>query len=155
MIFSSIFLQAVTFLHVLHLDILKRQIDIETESKNKNCLMYGYNVGAIPIYTVLPTVQCDTVHCKNLRVALTLLWVMSVACSGASIGPSVMGAAIYLYLDLATRISCYLSEWFLYYGNRISCYLSEWFLYYMATKFLLFIRTVPLLWPQNFLLFII
>ena len=33
-------------------------------------------------------------HCKNLRVALTLLWVMSVACSGASIVPSVMSAAI-------------------------------------------------------------
>ena len=50
-------LHAVTFLHVLHLDILRRQIEIETESKNKNFLMYGYNAGppmAIPIYTVLP-----------------------------------------------------------------------------------------------------
>ena len=39
------------FLHVLHLDILRRQI----ESKNKNFLMYGYNAGppmAIPMYTV-------------------------------------------------------------------------------------------------------
>ena len=45
------------FLHVLHLDVLKRQIEIETESKNSNNLMYGYNAGqpmAIPIYTVLP-----------------------------------------------------------------------------------------------------
>ena len=33
-IFSSNFLHAVTFLHVLHLDVLKRQIEIETESKN-------------------------------------------------------------------------------------------------------------------------
>ena len=32
-IFSSIFLHAVTFLHNLYLDVL-RQIDIETESKN-------------------------------------------------------------------------------------------------------------------------
>ena len=31
--FSSNFLHAVTFLHVLHLDVLKRQIEIETESK--------------------------------------------------------------------------------------------------------------------------
>ena len=57
MTFSSNFLHAVTFLHVLHLDVLKRQIEIETESKNSNILMYGYNAGqpmAIPIYTVLP-----------------------------------------------------------------------------------------------------
>ena len=57
-IFSSNFLHAVTLLHVLHLDVLKRQIEIETESKNSNILMYGYNAGqpmAIPIlYTVLP-----------------------------------------------------------------------------------------------------
>ena len=33
-IFSSNFLHAVTFLHVLHLDVIKRQIEIETESKN-------------------------------------------------------------------------------------------------------------------------
>ena len=32
--FSSNFLHAVTFLHVLHLDVIKRQIEIETESKN-------------------------------------------------------------------------------------------------------------------------
>ena len=30
---SSNFLHAVTFLHVLHLDVLRRQIEIETESK--------------------------------------------------------------------------------------------------------------------------
>ena len=45
MTFSYHFLHAVTFLHVLHLDALKRQIEIETESKNKNFLMYGYNAG--------------------------------------------------------------------------------------------------------------
>ena len=42
------------FLHVLHLDVLKRQTEIETESEK--FLMYGYNAGppmAIPIlYTV-------------------------------------------------------------------------------------------------------
>ena len=44
------------FLHVLHLDVLKRQIEIETESEKRNLLMYGYNAGppmAIPIYTEL------------------------------------------------------------------------------------------------------
>ena len=33
--FSFNFLHAVTFLHVLHLDVIKRQIEIETESKTK------------------------------------------------------------------------------------------------------------------------
>ena len=33
-------------------------------------------------------------YCKNLRVVSTLLWVISVACSGASIIPSVVSAAI-------------------------------------------------------------
>ena len=49
--FSFPFLHAVTFVHGLHLDFLRRQIEIETES------MCGYNAGppmAIPIYTVLP-----------------------------------------------------------------------------------------------------
>ena len=32
--FSSNFLHAVTFLHVLHLDVLRGQIEIETESEN-------------------------------------------------------------------------------------------------------------------------
>ena len=46
--FSSNFLHAVIFLHVLHLDVLRGL---------KYFLMYGYNAGppmAIPIYTVLP-----------------------------------------------------------------------------------------------------
>ena len=57
MTFSSNILHAVTFSHVLHLDVLRREIEIETESENWNFLMYGYNAGppiAIPIYTVLP-----------------------------------------------------------------------------------------------------
>ena len=33
-IFSSLFLHAVTFLPVLHLDVLRRQIETETESEN-------------------------------------------------------------------------------------------------------------------------
>ena len=32
--FASNFLHAVTFLHVLHLDVLRGQIEIETESEN-------------------------------------------------------------------------------------------------------------------------
>ena len=39
MIFSSIFLLAVTFSHVLHPDVVR----IETESENLNFLKYGYN----------------------------------------------------------------------------------------------------------------
>ena len=62
MTFSSNFFHAVTFLHVLHLDVLKRQIEIETESKNSNILMYGYNAGqpmAIP--NILFSVQVKPV----------------------------------------------------------------------------------------------
>ena len=54
MIFSSIFLHAVTFSHVLHLDVLRRQIELKLKAK---IVMYGYNAEppiAIPIYTVLP-----------------------------------------------------------------------------------------------------
>ena len=53
-IFSSNVLHAV---HVPHLDVLRRQIEDETESENRNFLMYGYNVRphmAFPIHTVLP-----------------------------------------------------------------------------------------------------
>ena len=55
MTFSPKFLHADTFLHLLHLDLLRRHIEIETESKN--FVMYGYIAEppmAIPIYTVLP-----------------------------------------------------------------------------------------------------
>ena len=60
MIFSSNFLLVVTFSHVLHLGVLRRQIElklkVKTDVLRKRCLMYGYNVGpvmAVPIYTVL------------------------------------------------------------------------------------------------------
>ena len=36
--FSSNFLHAVTFLHVLHLDVIKRQIEIETVTFSSNSL---------------------------------------------------------------------------------------------------------------------
>ena len=104
---------------------------------------------------VYSTNSLGVIHCKNLRVALTLLWVMSVACSGASIVPSVMSAAISIWtwppeflviyqngsftmaieflviyqngsFTIWPQNSCYLSELFLYYGHRISCYLSLW-----------------------------
>ena len=48
-------LHKVTFFHVLYFNVLRGQIEIETESKNEYFLMYGYNAGppmAIPIYTV-------------------------------------------------------------------------------------------------------
>ena len=51
MIFSSIFLHAVTFSHVLHLDVLKSQIGLKL--KEVKTLMYGYNAEQpIAIYTV-------------------------------------------------------------------------------------------------------
>ena len=71
--FSSIFLHAVSFLYVLHFNVIRRQIEIETES-----LMYGYNAGppmAIPIYTVLlycvihnyMYIQCTCMHKLTLQ----------------------------------------------------------------------------------------
>ena len=54
--FSSIFLHAVTFSHVLHLDVLRRQIELKLKAKIE-IFIYGYNAEppiAIPIYTVLP-----------------------------------------------------------------------------------------------------
>ena len=42
---SSNFLHAVTFLHVLHLDILRSQIELKLKVKTANILMYGYNAG--------------------------------------------------------------------------------------------------------------
>ena len=56
-IFSYNFLHAVTFLHVLHLDVLRSQIELKLKVKTENFLRYGYNAGppmAIPVYTVLP-----------------------------------------------------------------------------------------------------
>ena len=73
MTFSSNILHAVTFLHVLHLDVLKRQIEIETESKNSNILMYGYNAGqpmAIPIYTVLCDITCTCLSSPVYQVEM-------------------------------------------------------------------------------------
>ena len=53
MTFSFNFLHAVTFLHVLHLDVLRGQIEIETES-SKTFLMYGYNAGPPMAIQLLP-----------------------------------------------------------------------------------------------------
>ena len=71
MTFSSNFLHAVTFLHVLYFDVLRRKIEIETESKN---LMYGYNARppmAIPIYT-LPYCVIQRVIISHLYIIYTL-----------------------------------------------------------------------------------
>ena len=45
MTFSSNFLHAVTFLQVLHLDVLRSQIELKLKVKTANILMYGYNAG--------------------------------------------------------------------------------------------------------------
>ena len=70
MILLSNVLPGVTFSHVLHLDVIRRQID---ESENRNFLMYGYNAEhpiAIPIYTVLLYCVIDVVHgyCNKWRL---------------------------------------------------------------------------------------
>ena len=50
------------FLHVLHLDVLRGQFDIETESKN---IMYGYNADhpwQSLYYTLLPYCVISSFH---------------------------------------------------------------------------------------------
>ena len=51
------FCHAVTFRHVLHLDVIRSQIELKLKVETEHFLMYGHNAGppmAIPIYTVLP-----------------------------------------------------------------------------------------------------
>ena len=50
MIFSSTFLHAVTFSHVIHLDVLKSQIGLKLKVKTE----ISEQPITIPIYTVLP-----------------------------------------------------------------------------------------------------
>ena len=64
-------LRAVTFLHVLHLDVLRGQIEIETESKN---LMYGYIHSTtvlcdrgITLLSVVGKVFCEVQYCSDTR----------------------------------------------------------------------------------------
>ena len=80
---------------------------------------------------------------------------MSVACSGASIVPSVRSAAISIWTWPPEFLVIYQNGSFTMAIEFLVIYQNGSFTSYMATKFLLFIRTVPLLWPQNFLLFII
>ena len=53
MTFSSNFLHAVAFLHVLHLDVLRRQIDFETEISLCLVIMMGHS------YIHSTTILCD------------------------------------------------------------------------------------------------
>ena len=90
-----IFLHAVTFLHVLHLDILRRQIKIETESKNKNFLMYRYNAGppmTIPIYTVL--LYCVIKSCSLLRCQSWTLPTLPPSVYSVDIGKSLVSGVV-------------------------------------------------------------
>ena len=50
----DIFLHAVTFCCVLHLDVIRSQIELKLKLKTEHFLMSGYNAGPIPIYTVVP-----------------------------------------------------------------------------------------------------
>ena len=50
----SNFLYAVTSLHVLYFDVLRRQLEIETESKN---FVYGYNAGQLFVKSTQSSLQ--------------------------------------------------------------------------------------------------
>ena len=54
MIFSSKFLLVITLSHVLHLDVLRRQIELKLKVKTEISLRMAIMQIAIPIYTVLP-----------------------------------------------------------------------------------------------------
>ena len=60
MIFSSIFLHAVTFSHVLHLDVLKSQIGLKLKVKTEISLCM-----AIMQNNPLPSLHSTTVLCDN------------------------------------------------------------------------------------------
>ena len=69
MIFSSIFLHAVTVSHVLHLDVVRSQIELKLKVKTEFPYVC-YNAEqpiAIPIYTVLPycVIGCDVTSGKH------------------------------------------------------------------------------------------
>ena len=60
MIFSSIVLHAVTFSHVLHLDVLRRQIELKLKAKIEIslCMAIMQNTHCHP-YIHSTTVMCD------------------------------------------------------------------------------------------------
>ena len=64
MIFSSIFLLAVTFSHVLHLNVVRSQIELKLKTE---IFMYGYNAEQ-PI-AISSTVLCD-VHSTMIHTVL-------------------------------------------------------------------------------------
>ena len=68
----TIVLHAVSFSHVLHLDVIRSQIELKLKVKTENFLMFGYNAAppmAIPIYTVLP-------YCVIIMQAISLYIIM-------------------------------------------------------------------------------
>ena len=72
-IISYNFLHAVTFCHVLHLNVIRSQIKLKLKVKTVNILMYGYNAGqpmAIPIYTVPYCVIYIIIYTFVRRLAL-------------------------------------------------------------------------------------
>ena len=69
MIFSSNFLLVVTFSHVLHLDVLRRQIELKLKVKTEISLCMAEPPIAIPIYTVLP--YCVIIMSDNCYVDKT------------------------------------------------------------------------------------
>ena len=66
MIFSSIFLHAVTFSHVLHLDVLKSQIGLKLKVKTEIslCMAIMQN-NHCHLYIHSTTVLCDIQYCNN------------------------------------------------------------------------------------------
>ena len=79
MIFSSIFLHAVTFSHVLHLDVLKSQIGLKLKVKTEIslCMAIMQNNHCHP-YIHSTTVLCDVHDMYMYVVAVSLSTVHTV-----------------------------------------------------------------------------
>ena len=71
MIFSSIFLHAVTFSHVLHLDVFRIQIELKLKVKIENSLCMAIMQNhPLPSST---TVLCDSTWCIMICLVITTL----------------------------------------------------------------------------------
>ena len=71
MIFSSIFLHAVTFSHVLHLDVLRCQIGLKLKVKTEIslCMAIMQNNPLPSLYIHSTTVLCDMTQIKGTHFA--------------------------------------------------------------------------------------
>ena len=75
MTFSLSFLHAVTFLHVFHLDVLRGQIEIETETNISLCMAIMLDHHGNP-YIHSSTVLCDTEFFPSTATVIELCFFM-------------------------------------------------------------------------------